>query len=482
MFHDFIVPGLDVLIGNPNILNPTPSPDERIEAKAKRLFIPRQYIDRLSEFSTEISTRGEAANILFGYLRRFPIQVNKVFTFYNGMEVQFTPFITLDHPSFDPKSSTEQAVMTARYLIGGLFRNGEVFTSLNITQDNLAIMTGSDRLAVHAALEGIHVASLNPEAYTGRRKLELPYEASSLWLSNRKITPCEFADIFPDAPPLHPNEYVEFTGDYSEFHDHSFRQVGRFDLEKDSLLPLHFTSIKHSLSTIYPRNAGQAMMLEALMLPSSTVPIVIVSGPFGTGKTFLSTAAALAQVANGTYERIFICPHDATLGAEVGFLPGDKTEKARANAQSFEDNLLTILRNHYRDLGAASSDPQKNGSPSARARSAIESMIKNGQLEFESIIRMDGRSLAETFYILDEFQDTERYQAKQLLGRAGEKTKVVALGDPTQTTNPHFNRYSNGLTWSMSKLAGDPAVAIVSLTIEEVTRSLAAITVAKRMK
>ena len=95
---------------------------------------------------------------------------------------------------------------------------------------------------------------------------------------------------------------------------------------------------------------------------------------------------------------------------------------------------------------------------------------------------MDGRSLAETFYILDEFQDTERYQAKQLLGRAGEKTKVVALGDPTQTTNPHFNRYSNGLTWSMSKLAGDPAVAIVSLTIEEVTRSLAAITVAKRMK
>lgn len=92
---------------------------------------------------------------------------------------------------------------------------------------------------------------------------------------------------------------------------------------------------------------------------------------------------------------------------------------------------------------------------------------------------MGGRSLSNTFIVLDEFQDTERHQAKALLSRIGEGSKIVVLGDPTQITNPHINRTSNGLSYSASRLAGKPEAAIITLNKGEIIRSSAARAIAK---
>ena len=152
-------------------------------------------------------------------------------------------------------------------------------------------------------------------------------------------------DLFPGEPPLRPQEFVEFDSEFYRMNDKSFRNIGRMDPTEGALVPLKYREIKggDSPKRIHPRNAGQAMMIEALMTPWDEAPIVVVLGALGTGKTYLSAGFAYYTCfvdSDAPEKRIFVCPHDPALGADTGFLPGDATAKARANAMSFEDNIL----------------------------------------------------------------------------------------------------------------------------------------------
>ena len=215
--------------------------------------------------------------------------------------------------------------------------------------------------------------------------------------------------------------------------------------------------------------------MEALLAPVEEIPIVVISGIFGTGKTFLSLAAGHFLTNGGVadvYERIFVCPRDGALGAEIGFLPGDATNKTRAKAKPIEDNYIQILKlqngNNREKLA------EKGNVGLGSAYDQFERLVKDHKIEFESVINMGGRSLADSFIIYDEFQDMERYQAKALLSRPADGSKMVIMGDPTQTTNPHLNATSNGLSYSASKLAGKPEAAVITLFPHEITRSRAA--------
>ena len=93
---------------------------------------------------------------------------------------------------------------------------------------------------------------------------------------------------------------------------------------------------------------------------------------------------------------------------------------------------------------------------------------------------MGGRSIEGSFMIYDEFQDMERSQAKTLLARIGDGSKIVILGDPNQTTNPHLNKTSNGLSYSASKLAGNSLAAVITFQgKQEIVRSPAAKAIAE---
>ena len=95
---------------------------------------------------------------------------------------------------------------------------------------------------------------------------------------------------------------------------------------------------------------------------------------------------------------------------------------------------------------------------------------------------MGGRNISNSFMIYDEFQDMERGQAKALLSRIGDGSKIVVMGDPNQTTNPHLNKTSNGLSYSASKLAGGSLVSVISFDKNrEIVRSAAAKQIAERL-
>ena len=275
------------------------------------------------------------------------------------------------------------------------------------------------------------------------------------------------------------NQYVELSfGSFGQV-DSSYQSIGRFD--GTNVVSLRFTRIKNpAFRKIYPKTPGQAMLFDALLAPPDELPIVVVSGTFGTGKTFCAVASGLAQVMGQKYEQIFVCPRDGSLGREIGYLKGDKIDKILPQAAPILDNLDSVVR-LMKNRTKASSDEntsQKDKKYDMVEMASIKNVVEEYReqyFEFEPIIFMGGRSIKNSFMIYDEFQDMERSQARALLSRIGDNSKIVILGDPNQTTNPHLNRTSNGLSYSASKLAGDPLAAVISFDqTREVVRSAAA--------
>ncbi len=477
--HDYLIPGLDALISEPSLIEFEPEKGSEIKAKCKRMFIPEFYLDQLRLFNREqdYTARGKNSTILITNINRILAHSNEdgFACFYNGMEAQVIPYrYDPTDPMFNPSSCAQQTIKTAEYLLSGNVEEVKLprgYKPLN--WKNLAVLTGDGYLSGKTRMKKIDVAFISNELYLGRRKLYLPIEASTMWFSNNKISPQEFVDIFPGEAPLRPQEFVEFYGDYHPInHDPRFRRIGRMDPVSGMLIPLKYREItgENSAKRITPRTAGQAMMIEAMMLPTDEAPIVITMGALGTGKTFLSAGFSYYVgflTPDSPFERTFIVPHDPALGADTGFLPGGPTEKARANAMSFEDNMIEIIQHHYSDGG-------KLGSYS-RAKKEFEDKVSDGLIAYDSIVRMGGRTLPNTFYLIDEAQDTERFQIKQLVGRTGDYSKVVVAGDPTQVTNRHLTPDNNGLVHAAAKLANHPNVVVVSYVVpDEVTRSLAA--------
>ncbi|MBR3220257.1 PhoH family protein [Candidatus Saccharibacteria bacterium] len=455
-FHDYIVPGLDVLIGDPDFL----TPDKDTRPKAKKLYVPSFYVYRVLDFYKEQTNRGESARELTAIFGEISETMNRNnanhYQFKNGMRLEFKDFPEspvfhgLSHSSSSEKynSSKFHAIAIAKTLQD------------EFGKENVAIMTGSDQLATPAAFNKIDVARVNPDVYTGRIRVEFPEDYASYWWSSKRIPLHIWNEIFPEQK-LVVNQYVELIFDTYGQVDSSYQNIGRFDGE--AIVPLRYTRIKHpAFKRIHPKTPGQAMLFDALLAPTNDLPIVIVSGTFGTGKTFCAVAAGLAHVLDEKYRRIFVCPRDGALGREIGFLKGDKLDKILPQAAPILDNLESIA-----DLIELKTSAKQ---------------YREDYFEFEPVIYMGGRSIIDSFMIYDEFQDMERGQARALLSRIGNDSKIVVLGDPSQTTNPHLNKTSNGLSYSASKLAGDGPAAVISFDqSREIVRSPAARHIAERL-
>ena len=474
-FHPILVPALDALIGNPDIL----APDPETKLKAETLYIPMQYVDRLREFRHEQSSRGEAATKLLGLFSRiletthYDDHGSKEFCCKNGMKIQFVAPKDISSVSTNGRTGANtHALATAKWAQNELHDPGKV-----------AILTGDNYMSSKALAQDIDVARINPDVYTGRRKLKLPDDLYESWFKRRYITTDQLIVYFADEEPLHLNEFVEFEVDpimASTYGVHNLSNpamlIGRYEPQKDEetgiLRQLHY--IDDLPRCIQPRSAGQAMFAEALMAPTEEIPIVICPAVFGTGKTYLATSIGLHFVTDkdSHYERIFVVPRDAELGKEIGFLPGDEREKTLAKAMPIVDNVREYIK--------CKGDRKKgNAELSAQDISKKVEFTIEQNFEFVSIINMGGRSISDSWIIYDEAQDMERFQINQLMKRIGDGSKMIITGDPNQVFNKHMDYHSNGLMYAATKMAGSPYVAVVSMNESEITRSEAAREIAR---
>jgi PhoH-like ATPase len=231
-----------------------------------------------------------------------------------------------------------------------------------------------------------------------------------------------------------PNQYFIFK-------NHSSSVLAHYNSETDSLGRL----VKKPAYGIEPRNAEQIFSLDALMRPE--VQLVALTGKAGTGKTLLALAAALEQRRN--YHQIFLArPVVPLANRDIGFLPGDIKSKIDPYMEPLWDNLA-VIKHRF--------------APESKEHNKINEMIQNEKLVISALAFIRGRSLSNIFFIVDEAQNLTPLEVKTIITRAGEGSKIVFTGDIYQIDSPYLDTQSNGLTYLVDRMKGQPLFAHVNL-------------------
>lgn len=202
---------------------------------------------------------------------------------------------------------------------------------------------------------------------------------------------------------------------------------------------------------IETKNLRQAFAADLLLDPDVTA--VSLMGMAGTGKTFLSLAAALEQVLElGRYRRVSVYrPLIAVGRQEVGFLPGDLHDKLEPWMAAVHDNLYALF-------GGDGSNP----------RDSVEELFERDVLDMAAVTFLRGRSITDEIVIVDEAQNLELPTLKVILTRMASNSKVIFCGDLTQVDNPYISPYG-GLSALIEKFKGNPMFGHV--TMERTVRS-----------
>lgn len=213
---------------------------------------------------------------------------------------------------------------------------------------------------------------------------------------------------------------------------------------------------------VSPRNKGQYFLQEALLKSPEELPLVIIRGAAGTAKTFYSLAVGLHAVEKGDYNKILLSRPNVSFDADIGFLPGDELDKITPLLRFAKDNFEMILA---------------NGS-----MTDIEELFESGKVSAEAMNFMRGRSINNTYILIDEAQNMTPAQAMGIITRAGLGTKVILAGDLEQIDNPKLSKYNNGLIYAIEKMRNSKLCAVIGMDDTECTRSKLAIEAADRMK
>ena len=199
--------------------------------------------------------------------------------------------------------------------------------------------------------------------------------------------------------------------------------------------------IKTPKRSVIPRSKKQKEYVKSL----KTNQIVISLGPAGTGKTYLAVAVALSMLLEKKVERIILSRPAVEAGERLGFLPGDMKDKIDPYLRPLYDSLYDLL------------DYDK-----------IQRKIESGSIEIAPLAFMRGRTLKNSFEILDEAQNATETQIKMFLTRIGENSRLVVNGDPSQIDLANKNQ--SGLVKSQTILKNIKEISIVNFDHQDVMR------------
>jgi len=220
-----------------------------------------------------------------------------------------------------------------------------------------------------------------------------------------------------------PNQFVRLQAEDAENHS----GLGR-------IMPDGRVRAAHpprELWDIKPRNIEQKFAMSLLVDPS--VELVTLVGKAGSGKTLLAAAAALHHVLDdgSRFQRALLSRPVQPMGRDIGFLPGTVEEKLAPWMSAINDNLELLLASDLR---------------------MIDQLKERGVLQVEPLTYIRGRSIPNSFIILDEAQNLTMQEIKTVLTRVGQGSKIVLTGDVEQIDNPYVDFASNGLTHAVERL------------------------------
>ena len=249
------------------------------------------------------------------------------------------------------------------------------------------------------------------------------------------------------------NEKVKDAIEYLIYRFRSDKKIDRNDiiaaLNKDMIQDTKNQSTVQSLEeaiktpkrSVVSRSKKQKEYVRSL----KTNQIVISLGPAGTGKTYLAVAVALSMLLEKKVERIILSRPAVEAGERLGFLPGDMKDKIDPYLRPLYDSLYDLL------------DYDK-----------IQRRIESGSIEIAPLAFMRGRTLKNSFAILDEAQNATETQIKMFLTRIGENSKLVVNGDPSQIDLPNKNQ--SGLIKTQTILKNIKEISVIIFDHRDVMR------------
>ena len=241
-------------------------------------------------------------------------------------------------------------------------------------------------------------------------------------------------NTLPFAKDILPNQYFILKSERNSI-------MARYNPEYETVVKVQ----KERAFGIEPRNSEQAFAMNALL--DDNIKLVCITGKAGTGKTLLALAAALEK--HNEYKQILLArPIVALANKDLGYLPGTEKDKISPYMQPLFDNL-SVIRNQF--------------GTDSRENNTILEMQQSGQLVIEALAFIRGRSLSNSYIIVDEAQNLTPHEIKIIITRAGENTKVVFTGDVQQIDQPYLDMLSNGLVYTIDKMRGQDIFAHVNL-------------------
>ena len=199
--------------------------------------------------------------------------------------------------------------------------------------------------------------------------------------------------------------------------------------------------IRTRKKTIEPRSPTQGRYVAELFEKSMVFGI----GPAGTGKTYLAVAAAVSMFLDGQVDRIILSRPAVEAGERLGFLPGTEREKMDPYMRPLYDALHDMLPGRQ-----------------------VQKLMEESKIEIAPLAFMRGRTLANSFVVLDEAQNTTEMQMKMFLTRMGEGSRMAITGDPSQIDLPRGVR--SGMVQALEVLSGIEPIGFVRFSAADVVR------------
>jgi PhoH-like ATPase len=203
--------------------------------------------------------------------------------------------------------------------------------------------------------------------------------------------------------------------------------------------------VKRAAYGLEPRNAEQTFALSSIVDPE--IRLVTLTGPAGTGKTLIALAGALEQ--SRQFRQILLArPIVPLSNRDLGYLPGDVASKIDPYMQPLWDNVSYIKSRFETE---------------DRAHQRLTAMVETEKIQIVPLAYIRGRSFSRVLFIVDEAQNLTPHEIKTIITRAGEDTKIVLNGDIFQIDTPYLDSHSNGLSYLIDRLKGNPLYAHINL-------------------
>ena len=368
----------------------------------QEVILPIEVLEELDTFKTRDDSKGNAAR----YINRFLDELRQQGSLKEGVKLQNGQIIKV---CLDSDLSVLPSGFDNTYdnkIISVAYKELKSGADVAIISRDINFRVKCDALGIPAENYSKDKAKIDRrEAYTG--------------VQVRNILSDEMADFYKDGEvdldeEFYPNEFLVLK------HDNQ----SALGIHKNGMVKkLTMTSKKgFSAQGITPRNKEQTFALEALLDPDCHM--VTLTGKAGCGKTLLAVAAAVHMLQDGRYKKIIVSRPVQSLSSDIGFLPGTKFEKMEPWIQPMVDNFKIVFQN---------------------GESYFNLMMEKGIIEVEALSYIRGRSLPNTIFILDEAQNITYQEAKAVLTRMGEGSKLIMLGDLEQIDAPHLDSTTSGL-------------------------------------